>query len=540
MERAPRKHIVIVGGGTAGAVLAARLSEDPDLSVTLLEAGPDHDAYDAALFEPRRAAEAWTGEGENFLPTTMTTERGATAMIQGRLLGGTSAVNGLATLRGQPADYDAWADAGLEGWGWDDVKDTFIAAERDVDFGASPIHGGEGPLPVRRWRRDEMSRGQIAFYDGMIETGAPASADINDPNQLPGIGIFPVTIDEHAKRVSTSLAYLDDAVRARDNLEIRTRAEVSTVAIKNGRAEGVVLLSGEAIAADEVVLTAGALFSPTMLLRSGVGPAAHLAEYGIPVHADLPVGSTLSDHLGAGVPYLHDGERGGIGGPAQAVFVGASNGKDVDYHLMPVSIHDPEREPLTFRAKLKFMAGAGSNEPGQTRPNPGLKTALGAMKFLVTPTRSATMFLVAALLLRSSGRGSVRLGNTPEAGPKVVAPPFPGDAPQRFRHAFDQLAAWERSAAFAALKLRPLFPHDLRAPDAVAAALERSTISYGHMVGTCPMGPVLDADCRVHGIPNLRVADASVMPTIPSGNTYLGCVMVAERIARKMKAGERV
>ena len=201
---------------------------------------------------------------------------------------------------------------------------------------------------------------------------------------------------------------------------------------------------------------------------------------------------------------------------------------------MPVSIHDPEREPLTFRAKLKFMAGAASNEPGQAPSNPGLKTALGAMKFLVTPTRSATMFMVAALLLRSSGRGSVRLGNTPEAGPKVVAPPFPGDAPERFRHAFDQLAAWERSAAFEALKLRPLFSHDLEAPDAVAIALERSPISYGHMVGTCPMGPVLDADCRVHGIPNLRVADASVMPTIPSGNTYLGCVMVAERIATKL------
>ena len=201
------------------------------------------------------------------------------------------------------------------------------------------------------------------------------------------------------------------------------------------------LLSGETIEADEVVLTAGALFSPTMLLRSGVGPAAHLGEYGIPVHANLPVGSTLSDHLGAGIPYLHDEERGGIGGPAQVVFVGASNGKDVDYHLMPISTHDPEREPLTFRAKLKLMAGAGPREPGQAPSNPGLKTALGALKFLVTPTHRTTMFLVAALLLRSSGRGSVRLGETPEVGPKVVAPPFPDDAPERFRHAFDQLAA---------------------------------------------------------------------------------------------------
>jgi len=243
-----------------------------------------------------------------------------------------------------------------------------------------------------------MSRGQTAFYDGMIETGHPAAADINDPSQLPGIGIFPVTIDEQAKRVSTSLAYLTDEVRARNNLEIRTNAEVATVRIEDGRAKGVVLLGGEEIEADEVVVAAGAIWSPTMLLRSGVGPKDHLAEHGIKVHADLPVGSTMSD----------------------------------------------------------------------------------------------------------------------------------------------QLAAWERSAAFRALKIKPLLPHDLEAPDAIAIALERNIISYGHMVGTCPMGPVLDADCRVHGIPNLRVADASVMPTIPCGNTYLGCVMVAERIARKMKAGSRL
>jgi choline dehydrogenase len=365
----------------------------------------------------------------------------------------------------------------------------------------------------------------------MIESGMPATSDINDPTQLPGVGIFPVTIDEQRRRVSTSLAYLTPDVRARDNLEVRTGVEVATIAIEGGRVRGVVLKSGEEVAADEVVVTAGAIWSAAMLLRSGVGPREHLATYGIEVHADLPVGSTMADHLGPGVLYRHAGPRGGVAGPAQVVCVGASDGEEVDYHLMPISLQDPARNPLTFGEKRRLM-GRGASEDGR----PGLAALWGAMKFFATPTAGDTLFMVAVFLLCSSGRGSVRLGATPDAAPVVVAPPLPDDGLDRLRHAFSRLATWERSAPFRALGVKPLFPRDLEAPDAVQAALETNTVSYGHMVGTCPMGPVLDADCRVHGIPNLRVADASMMPTIPRGNTYLGCVMVAERIARKIKA----
>jgi choline dehydrogenase len=546
-SEAEKKHIAVVGGGTSGAVIAARLSEDARLAVTLLEAGADHDSYDEMNFEPRRASDNWRGGTTRTPLQPMASETGLVAMIQGRVLGGTSAFNGLATLRGQPEDYDGWAAAGLEGWGWDDVKSTFIAAERDVDFGATSMHGADGPLPVRRWTRDEISHGQAAFYDGMVETGHHPSADINDPGELPGVGVFPVTIDEDAKRVSTSLAYLTPEVRARPNLTVRTHVPVARVEIEGGRARGVVLESGEEVAADEVVVTAGAIPTAAMLLRSGVGPKSHLEEHGLPVFADLPVGETMADHLGAGIPYRHPGPRGGIGGPAQIVLVGSSDGKVMDYHLMPISIHDPVRNPLTFREKLRQMrdmaevgsGGRSDADPGAASVRPGWRAAFDAVRFLVAPTANATMFVVAALLLRSSGRGSVRLGDTPDAPPVTVAPPFPEDAPGRFRHALDQLVAWERSEAFRAAKVEPMMPHDLSAPDAIDVALERNTVSYGHMVGTCPMGTVLDADCRVHGIPNLRVADASVMPTIPAGNTYLGCVMVAERVARKMKGESR-
>ncbi len=488
--RKKSKHVIIVGGGTSGSVLAARLTENPNINVTLLEAGPDDSSYDAAVLEPTQAPNAWLG-GPNIEMTVMASKPADILMLQGRMLGGTSAVNGLATLRGMPADYDGWAASGLEGWGWADVESTFIAAERDLDFGDSPIHGNSGPLPVRRWRRDEISRAQLAYYDGMIELGTHAVADINDPSQLPGVGVFPVTIDAEGKRVTTSLAYLTPAVRARENLSIKTGAEVSRLVIDTGRVVGVLLGTGETIEADEVVVTAGALWTPHLLMRSGIGPANHLADHGIGVHANLPVGETMSDHLGPGIRYGHDGPRGGSAGPAQVLLFGASNGTDVDTHTFPIA-------PMT--------------------------------------TDGPTEFMMAAFLLRSSGQGSVRLGETEEAGPVVTAPPLPEDAPESLRYALDQIAAWEISTPARALGCEQIEPIDLKAPDAVSHALDQLTISYGHMTSTCPMGSVLDADCRVVGIEGLRLADASVMPTIPAGNTYLGCVMIAERVARKMVA----
>ncbi len=484
-----RKHIIIVGGGTAGSVLAARLSEAHSFAVTLLEVGPDDDSYDNAILDPARAPEAWLGAPPVAM-TPMTNGDGFIPMLQGRMLGGTSAVNGLATLRGLPEDYDGWEAAGLAGWGWADVVETFKAAEHDHDFSASPLHGNDGPLPVRRWRREEMGRAQTAFFDGMAEVGEKAVSDINDPSQLPGIGVFPVTIDQDGNRVTTSRAYLTPDVRARENLTIRTGAEVRRIHIDGQRATGVELADGEELTADDVVVTAGALWTPNLLMRSGIGPAGHLNEHGIHVHQDLPVGQTMSDHLGPGIRYQHEGPRGGTAGPAQSLYIGASDGKNVDYHLFPIA------PPLTD---------------------------------------GPTEFMMAVFLLRSSGMGAVKLGAQPQDGPVVTVPPLPEDGLARLRDGFRRLAAWEKSSAAAALGCKPAEPLDLTLADAPAIALERFTVSYGHMTSTCPMGSVLDANCRVLGLEGLRVADASAMPTIPSGNTYLGCVMIAERVARKMK-----
>jgi choline dehydrogenase len=442
------------------------------------------------LLDPRRTPDAWTGHAPAAF-SVMHGEPADVAVFQGRVLGGTSAANGMATLRGLPVDYDGWAAMGLDGWGWDDVAATFIAAERDVDFGLSPLHGDAGPLPVRRWRRREHSRAHIAYLDGMRELGERPVADINDPSQIPGIGVFPATIDADAHRVSTSLAYLTPTVRARENLTIRTGTDVAAISLDGGRATGVTLRSGEHIDADEVVVSCGTLWTPHLLMRSGIGPAAHLAEHGISVAADLPVGSTMSDHLGPAIPYVYDGPEPATGGPAQALLVGASNGVDIDYHAFPIT---------------------------------------------AVPADGRSRFLLAVFLLRSGGDGTVRLGSTPDDDPVVTLPSLPADAHDRFRHAFDKLVAWQRTDAFRELGAEQQDSIDLATDDAIELALERHLLSYAHMVGTCPMGPVLDADCRVHGIEGLRVTDGSVMPTIPSGNTYLGCVMVAERIADKMKA----
>ena len=491
--RTDTRHIIVVGGGTSGSVLAARLSENEAFRVTLLEIGADDDSYDDGILDPTRAPEAWLGM-QPVAMTPMINGSEPIPMIQGRMMGGTSAVNGLATLRGLPEDYDGWAAMGLEGWAWDEVVDTFIAAETDKDFGATPLHGDSGPLPVRRWRRDEMGTAQLAFYDGMAALGARLTPDINDRSTLPGLGIFPVTIDESAKRVTTSRAYLTPEVRARENLTIRTQTEVISLVVDGRRVTGVQLANGETISADEVVASAGALWTPNLLMRSGIGPAIHLAERGIEVRMDLPVGETMSDHIGPGLMYRHDGPRGGTAGPAQSLLIGASNGVDIDYHAFPIA------PPL----------GDGPTD-----------------------------FVLAVFLLRSSGKGSVRLGATPGSDPIVTVPPLPDDAEARLHQAFKCIAEWEDSDAAKAIGCAAIEPLDLNSPDAPAIALRRFTISYGHMAGTCPMGTVVDADCRVLGVEGLRIADASVMPTIPSGNTYLGCVMVAERIARKMIAEER-
>lgn len=499
--------VIIVGGGTSGAALAARLSEDPARSVLLLEQGPDDDAYDATVLEPRQAGNVWVGT-DFAAPFPMRSGEREVAMVRGRVLGGTSAVNYLATLRGQPADYDGWAALGLDGWGWADILETFRSMENDVDFGDTELHGAGGPLTVVRSAPERQAHCHRAFDAGLREIGVPAALDINDPAQLPGVGIFPLTVDEHTgERLSVSRAYLTPQVRARPNLRIETGVTVARVLIREGVTVGVATAASDGvpareIPAAEVILCCGATESPALLQRSGIGPRELLEGLGIAVAADLPgVGANLQDHIGVPLVYTHPGPSGLGGGPVQPVWVGQTpDAAKVDFHVFALPVGD------------------GSSDPA--------------------------MFSVVPFLLDNAGRGTVRITSTdPAAVPEVLMPALDDADLQRLTWVLGRLAQWEASGPVAELGAQRLMPQgELSAADAGPAVTgQNGVIGYGHLGGTCAMGAdgdpaaVLDAQCRVRGVAGLRVVDASSMPVLPAGNTYLGCVMIAERVARLMR-----
>ena len=489
--------IVIVGAGSAGCVLAARLSAGGDRSVVLVEAGPD---YPNAGDLPPDIAD---GSGPtfshdwNYLAEPDGT-REPVALPRGRLVGGCSATNGAVWVRGWPGDYDGWAAAGNPGWTFDELLPFFCAAESDQDL-RDEWHGADGPIPVERLRPDELDACPRAFVASAIACGHTGIDDHNRPGAI-GVGPWPRNVRDGV-RMSTALTYLA-AARQRPNLEIRSNTLVDRVDVAHGRARGVRLADGSAVAADTVVLAAGSYATPAMLLRSGIGPAAQLREHDLPVAADLPgVGANLVDHplVAVDLPTA-PGRRG----PALQVML-----------TMRSALAGPEDAPDL----QLFVAG-----PFDDAAVPG-----GAVFGLVTE------------LLGPRSRGTVRLRSADPADPPRIDP-------AHVRHPDDLARMIESARVARRISRTPPLADLVLGPeinpgeaivddDGLARSIRSRVSSCHHPVGTCAMGPnpasgaVVDARGGVHGIERLFVADASVMPTIPSANTNLPTIVVAERIA---------
>lgn len=498
--------LLIIGAGSAGCAIAARASEDPNRTVLLVEAGPDYPDIAQTPFDLVNSHNnSYTDHdwGFSYAPV-----RGREIVFpRGRVTGGSSAVNTTIALRGVPEDYDEWADLGNTEWSWNKVLPAFKRLERDLDFGDRDYHGDAGPISIRRYPQQELMPQHQAFLETARLLDYPDCDDQNDPY---GWGSGPQPMNKLGRlRISCAVGYLAPA-RIRPNLTIRANTFVRRLIIDHGRCVGAEVEDAEGnterLLAGTVVLSAGAIMTPAVLMRSGLGPAAHLASLAIPVVRDLPgVGQNLCDH------------------PALSL---AARVKDK-------SIID--RDQPIIQTILRYTA------PGSDKRND-----LQIEQFSFSGRRTdADTFGIAAVLEYQYGRGELRLRSADPKDHPLVDNRFCEDDrdTQRLVNGFKDALDFTRVGPLAEMIDELTFPDPNRDLDdeGIAALCRKLSGSGYHPCGTAKMGPAGDSMAVVdqygccHSVDNLVVADASIMPFVPRANTNLTCIMIGEMIGEWLR-----
>ncbi len=490
---------LIVGGGSAGAVLAARLTASKNRRVVLLEAGR---AYAASDY-PRSIASSDVVGAETGADWGYMTEPGyvghSIAAFRGKVLGGSSAINAAVAIRPRPQDLRNW---NLPGWSFEDL----LPAMKRLENSDSPdinLHGRDGPLPIRQLTRNDITPMQRAFVQAAAANGL-ALIDDFDGDAVNGVGPYPMNIVDGV-RVNTGMAYLTSAVRARSNLSIRGDKMVDCVLVKEGCALGVRLIGGEEIRAREVILSAGTYGSAAILLRSGIGPAADLVRLGIPIVSDLPVGQRLKDHPFYYNAYAARPDRIGVQSPVVGAVVWthsstAENG-DEDLHISATHLFPHDRSPT----KVGFVLATAL-----TRPRSVGRLWLASRDPTVAP-RIDLNFLsdpIDRARLMEGVKLARRIGLSAPLSDLIHAELAPGP--------------------------------EAVSDDAIQASIDATLDTYHHPVSTAPMGAdgdagaVVDLQGRVRGIAGLRVIDASIFPDAVSTATNITTITVAEHLAAQI------